>query len=527
MKRVWWLLAAGLVLFVRFYRLAEVPVHLGNDEISIAYDAYSVGLTLRDEHNDFLPLAFKSHGVHKAPLYIYLAVLPVEILGNTEFAVRSVSAVAGLLTVVVLGLVAGRLTGRKEVGFWTAVVLAFAPIHIYSSRIALESNLALFFLVLGIYLFFRADDSGKKSLVLFSGVSFSLSIYAYHLEWMLTPLLIAALLVLFRDRKKRFRSGLLLAAVFVFCLPLFLDYLSGAGKVSGASGKMVWGDPAVRSYLGGSNPLILKAALILRAFLSNLSSCTNLGRLFFNGLALLPQDSPYLFGYLLPISLPFFLIGLVQGKRYLKENSRFGYFWLISGLLTVSLTRGGLNLYRWLANVAPYCLFIAIGLVSAWQRLGFSFKIAVVFGHLLFLAYFLVFYFNHFPVHSGESWQYGYKQIASLVKELYPQYKKIVVDPRFGPDNRYSGLPHLYIPYFTGLDPNALLKRVGRDGLCFDKYIIRDIDWQYEVDKVESGSLYILPEANLPPKEDDRFRLRETVYLPNGKPAFRIFEVIP
>ena len=61
------ILLTGFLL--RIYRISSVPPGLGNDEISIAYDAYSVGTIGRDSSGQFLPLSFKSHGTYKVPLY--------------------------------------------------------------------------------------------------------------------------------------------------------------------------------------------------------------------------------------------------------------------------------------------------------------------------------------------------------------------------------------------------------------------------------------------------------------------------
>ncbi|MFH1561033.1 MAG: glycosyltransferase family 39 protein, partial [Patescibacteria group bacterium] len=281
MKKIGLILLAFLILLVRFCCLDRVPIHLSNDEISIAYDAYSVGLTGQDEHGQFLPLAFESHGVHKAPLYAYLAILPIRVLGNTEQAVRVVSVVAGLLAIVFLGLLVYQLTDNRCLGLISALTLAWSPFHIYSSRVALEANLALGLLIPGIYFFWKWEKQNRNFWLVVSALFFSLSIYAYHLEWMLVPLLVLGLLYFKSAPKISFKGVGLVGLIVVFCLPLFLDYLFGSGRLAGASGKMVWGDPAIHGYLlDGGNPLLLKLGLVGKTYLSNLSAYFNLGSWF-------------------------------------------------------------------------------------------------------------------------------------------------------------------------------------------------------------------------------------------------------
>src|SRR3989344_1712441 len=121
------LLLFALALFLRFYRLGSVPVQLGNDEISIAYDSYSVFRTLRDERGNFLPLAFQSHDTYKAPLYAYLAMLPIRIFGNTTASARAPSALTGSLSVLLLVSISYFLSHNFNLSLISGLVLATAP----------------------------------------------------------------------------------------------------------------------------------------------------------------------------------------------------------------------------------------------------------------------------------------------------------------------------------------------------------------------------------------------------------------
>jgi 4-amino-4-deoxy-L-arabinose transferase-like glycosyltransferase len=83
----------------RFYSLSSLPVSPYWDEVSIGYNAYSIGVNGKDEYGVTMPLLFKAYSDYKLPIYIYLSVIPIKILGLSEFSVRFASAFFGVLTV--------------------------------------------------------------------------------------------------------------------------------------------------------------------------------------------------------------------------------------------------------------------------------------------------------------------------------------------------------------------------------------------------------------------------------------------
>jgi hypothetical protein len=138
-------------------------------------------------------------------------------------------------------------------------------------------------------------------------------------------------------------------------------------------------------------------------------------------------------------------------------------------------------------------------------------------------SYFLAIYFYHFPKENGENFQYGYKQIAIYIKKNYSKYDKIIIDPKFGEGNVYDGVPHLYISYFTNLNPQYLLNHGSSNGLTFDKYEIRAIKWDYE--KLQPKTLYVVSYANRPSgTTSDRLDLLTEIELPNSRKAFSLYE---
>lgn len=519
-----------ITVATRFIGLDHSPPHLSNDEISVAYDAYSVSKTLRDEHNHFLPLSFQSHGTYKAPLAIYMTIPTTVLLGNHEYSARLPSAIFGSLTVLILGLLVYELTKNLSLALLTSLVLSITPWHIYTSRMALESNIALFFVVTGIWLFFRGLNRNSHLLTLASFVCFALSIYGYHTEWGLTPIILASLI--FLNRKVTFRKPVYYIGALLFLVltaPIFINFFYNLGTTARASTEIIFKEINLERALKDSGlNSFQKGQIILHAIMGSYSSYVNFGHLFFDGLNLMPYSDPYQSGLFLSPFLLCFIIGFFGVKKIFKNHSNFIFIWIITAPLIPTFTQGGPNHIRNLVSVAPYTVIISLGCLAVWnylknRRLLLILALATV---LLSFFYFCLIYFFHFPIQAGENFQYGYKQIAQYIKIHYDEYEKIIIDPKFGEHRRYDGVPHLYIPYFTSLDPQQLLKRQDLPtGLFFDKYEIRGINWDAE--KTRKSHLYVVPYSNSPssPASDQLNQLLE-IQLPNYKPAFRLYEGI-
>ena len=177
---VWVLIIFFLAVFLRFYKLGEIPNGLYQDETAIGYNAYSILQTGKDEHGVSWPLYFKSFGDYKLPVYIYLTAISVKLFGLNEWAVRFPSALFGTLTVVVMYFFVNKLF-KTNIAIFSALLLAINPWHLHYSRATFEVTIALFFLMLGAYLLPRKFLVGT--------LCFIIAFYSYNLTRLLAPLL--------------------------------------------------------------------------------------------------------------------------------------------------------------------------------------------------------------------------------------------------------------------------------------------------------------------------------------------------
>src|SRR3990167_1153704 len=144
-----------LATVLRFYQLGQNPPSLNWDETAHGYNAYSILKTGRDEYGYRLPLSFRSFDDYKPPIYTYLVVPSIVIFGLNDFAVR----------------------------FPSAFFLAISPWHLQFSRVAFETNSAIFWSVLGTWAFLRGLRSQKIKMTCWmslAALAFGANLFMYH-----------------------------------------------------------------------------------------------------------------------------------------------------------------------------------------------------------------------------------------------------------------------------------------------------------------------------------------------------------
>lgn len=516
-----------IAIAARFINLDYIPPHLSNDEIGSAYAAYSISKTLMDGANQFLPILWASPGGYGSPLAVYIPMMSIMILGNNDFAVRLPSAILGSLTIIFIGFLVMELTRNNKLALIVTFILAFSPWHFSASRWALESNYALFFIVLGIYLFFLGLKYNKSWATIVSFISFALSIYSYYTEWVLTPLIIFSLLIFYRKTVLKKKIYYVTIVLFVILLiPLFSDWLHHLNS-SRANSEFIVNDINVGRLLSKHPNPLEQGQIILKAIFDKYSIYTSLDNLFFNGARLLPRDNPYQFGFFLSPFLIAFIGGLYKLRTLFNEHSNFIYFLLVVSPLTASVTQGDINNWRSLPQLLPIAIITAAGAFFIWNFIKTNCLMKIFSLGLLLISflYFIFAYFVHSPIQNADGFQYGYKQMASYISLHYKRYKKIIVDPRFGSKYYYySGVPSLYIPFYTYLDPRLVQNaKILPQGVSFDKYEFRNIYWDQE--RIKENYLYIVPFDNTPNPSHHLKDIYE-IQLPNRKVKFILYSLL-
>jgi len=522
-KYFWfWLLTIALIGgFLRVIYLNNVPPHLGNDEISIAYDSYSIRTTGKDEYGISWPLSFKSHRVYKSPLYAYLNMPFNYLFGNNEYGVRFLSAFVGSIAIIILGLF-GRFLGGSGVGLFGALLLAINPKSIFVSRMAYESNLASVMMLIGVFLMFKFLKKQKKIFLFFSGFFLGLSVWSYQTQLGLVPLLMFGLPFLWNKKINFKKWGLMWVVAIILIIPIVWDLLNVQMKdpYNRASSQIWYQGVSLQTYLSTTNDnKIKKTVTVLIDPIYRYLDHFSLDYLFTKGMELFPKNEPFNFGWFLLGTLPLLIVGLVNIKKIYKEYSLGLLFWWLLCPIIPSLTHGEIAAVRNLAFIMPTILIMSAGGKIIFDKSKKYFYLIMLI-ILLNFTYFSIAYYVHFPKISGDDFQYGYKQAWLYIKPLVNTYDKIVIEPKFGSYGQFAGLPRLYWGYFGAFNSQEMLSRDSKLSKI-GKYWIRDVDWNQE--KIEPGCLYVVSASN-PIINEKEFELLTKIINTNGKPQFYIYK---
>ncbi len=529
-----------LAALLRLPYLSQFPHGLNADEAAIGYNAWSMIQTGKDEHGVSWPLVFRSFDDYKPPMYFYLAIPFIKLLGLTVWAVRLPSALLGVATVFVLYLLVKELSNGKHkfLPELAALILATMPWHIHFSRGAWEVNISSFFISLGVLGFLKARKS-PRYFILFV-LSLVASLYTYHSARIISPLLALGLFTVFyKDvftSKKISHYYLLIFSVVVGILlsvPVASQLLSKEGQ-SRFSGVSVFADSGPLSFVlemrrTSPNPdsLITKLrynryTAYTQKFLENYLSHFSPSFLFIKGDIIDRSRIPG-FGESLPFLAPFALIGLIVLIKHSDKGNKFILIWILVAPIAASLTFQSPHALRAQNLAIPLSVIMAFGLMEVYSLVINSSPRSKKFSSSAFavilsiqLYGFLYSYFIRYPRELPTAWQYGFEEIAKFTSENYKQYDKIIISDRYDQ-------PYILMAFYLHFPPTELQKQLvmtPRDKFGFstvrkfDKFEFSPI--LYPQDKWSPNTLIIAADEPIDPS-----RVIGGVKSPAGEDIFK------
>jgi len=181
-----------LAAFLRLYRLPEVPPGLHPDEAMNGINALQAWRT------GHFQVFYPENGGREG-LFINLQSLGLGLIGQNEpWVLRLVSAIFGTLTVIAFYFFCREISDESTARL-SALFMATSVWHMTISRLGTRPVSALFFLLWGLYLFWRSARrlaEGSRWYVLeavAAGLVYGLGFHTYT-AYRITPLMIAALL---------------------------------------------------------------------------------------------------------------------------------------------------------------------------------------------------------------------------------------------------------------------------------------------------------------------------------------------
>ncbi len=527
-----------LAAVLRLWNLSAFPAGLNADEAALGYNAYSLLQTGADEYGAKWPLVFKSFGDYKPGLFVYFIMPFVATLGLTELAVRLPSALFGVATVWMIYFLGKEVFKDKRVGLAAALLLAITPWHIHFSRGGWESNVATFFMTLGVYLFLRGLKVPKY--LWWSLFSFLLSMYIYQSPRLVVPVLLIGVLVFYKNelwqlRKKLItkKSLLIVGLLFLLSLPLVLQFTSGSGsaRFAGLSFLADQGPLSRINEIRGehTNPQSKDTVLLhnkltaygpefLRHYLDHFRS----DFLFIIGDEIIRNRPPETGQFYLLEAL-FLAVGLFYLVGAKNTDKRIVLWWLLVAPLASSMTFQTPNALRSLNMVIPFVLIMSFGLV---QMLSWPFRkiimVLVTVGLLFEGSHYLESYFIHYPLRTPIAWEYGFSEMVTKLQKYQDKYDQVIITDRYDQ-------PYILVLFYEKYNPEKYQPQATlteRDKFnfgtvrAFDKYQFHSIKSD-EIEKVHN-TLFI----GTPQEIDPRTKTIDQVNFPDGTPAFLFVEKI-
>ncbi len=137
------LLGLGAVVAVVAFQLWITPTNppgFHRDEAALSLNAYTLSTRLRDEDGARLPLFFRSFDDYKSPVYPYVLAGVFTLTGPDQQVARGFSAALVLAAVLLLGMLAFRLTASWLVATIVVVLAGLTPWLFELGRMAIEAT---------------------------------------------------------------------------------------------------------------------------------------------------------------------------------------------------------------------------------------------------------------------------------------------------------------------------------------------------------------------------------------------------
>lgn len=469
---VYLILAAFFIVGVglRLYNLDSLPSEMHRDEVSIGYNAFSILKTGKDEYGVAWPLVYKSFGDYKLPGMLYAVTASVKVFGLTPFAVRLPTALIASLLIPVSFLLAQELWGERRRSLLVSSMVTIAQWHTFLARTAYEPMMALTLFVLALVCVLKARRARWwfGPALLFFGLSF----LTYNVPLLLTPLIIVALLGVYRVeywQKSRATGSFLIALAILWLSCSWLLSSATGGKLKAtiladdkiqaqsqqfAEGMMLGGVPYRLTQLFVS-PWVFTG----QAFIKNYLSAFDPSYLFFEGgvnpwhslgvlnlgnfnLALLPM-----------VMLSVYLLS--RKKVSIDTGSQFILLYLLLTPLPDAMTIDAPVTNRLLDFHLALLLFASISMWwlverSRFSRLSQAILVIILSGTA---GYFLIFWSRYATIHSrtlDSLWYEGIGETAAAIPTYLDEVDRVYLDL-----NQIDAhqLTHLYFAFYGQYDP--------------------------------------------------------------------------
>lgn len=190
------------------------------DEARVALRGYTLATLGHDELGRSFPLIFNSSEDYQLPAVSYITALGILVFGKNDFGARIPFVVVSLLIVVMIYKISTVLSEKKELGLYSALLVAFSPVLIFLSKVPNETIVLILILLLLFYLLTR-----QRINFLLLGLTITSALIVSKLTWwILIPFSVFTYVFFQKNMSKKNLIKIMVLAVFltVTAVALFL-----------------------------------------------------------------------------------------------------------------------------------------------------------------------------------------------------------------------------------------------------------------------------------------------------------------
>ncbi|MDE6925497.1 MAG: glycosyltransferase family 39 protein [Acetatifactor sp.] len=392
----------AFALFLRVFRLTQLPDALHFDEASVGYNAWCLAHYGVDRYLNKMPVYVQNLSGGQSPLYTYSAALLLKLFGKGNislFLVRLPGVIFSMLVVIYSSKIVSSIFQSRKITVMCALLITVCPYFFMHGRFALDCNLMLGCCLVSLYCLIRYIRSRRLSHLIICGICFGITLYSYAMSYFAIPIFLcaAALYLLYTRRTSLPQMIIWAVAVCVTALPIILYIFS-----------LLFQLPPYRFLCFTIAPIASYRINDVAAtdFWENIA--TTIRITLTHGYE--PMDSVRKFYTMYPVSIPFIVIGFFCSiyhfifslvRRHFHYSSVMVLFF-ISGLIANSMVNDIPRVYRANYFFASYIYFLILGIVSVYRFLKLYRQLfigALALSYLLWGLSFYRYYYSVYSVH--------------------------------------------------------------------------------------------------------------------------------
>ena len=441
-------------LFFNLNKAGIAPPCYNSDEASIAYNAYSIFKTGKDEYGNSFPLRFKAFGENKLPVMVYLVAPFVGIFGMSEGVSRIPNTIIAALLPIAVFFLAKELFKKSSIALLSALLTATSISMHIAGRHVHEVYPAVFLITVSTLFFLKLTKKITiPSTAIFLTTLF-IALFTYNSSRIFAVgFLILSFFYFWKMKYGKLIIGLLFAVLVIFTTS---DLLSPTSRVE----KLLFFNTS--GYTQRIQELRQEGGyrLFYNKVFPGLTEVFVEDLKYYSPQFLIADgDENPRFGFpsMAPLTLiEYFLFFIALFYLFVKKEKHrfFVAFLLLISPAAGALTWAGMSLTRSLFLFIPVLILASYGAVTLYETykdkknvVGPLFALIILLQGI-FLYYSWDFYLNHYPNRAlvRRAWQCGYKEMASYVKENYDKFDTFYITKEYGQ-------PYIFLLYYLNYPP--------------------------------------------------------------------------